>query len=284
MKMLTRLAAGGMMLASAVAANAATISTQDPSTNNGDLLFYVTNGLSQTTYTFVLSGQTLNNYFSSATATSHSTPAGTTPYTVNGDANFTYNFASDTALQSLISGGGSDVQWGIISGAWTPPTANALGNTRFVLTSSTTASAVGITTGQVASPVPSGYKTDIANLNLSTADQTGLPAGVTGTSNGIFGTPSSTYSSQVGLYGADLHENSNIGATPVKLYGVTTTGGSNSSKAGVYNLGSVSFDGTNLTFTGNVATPLPAAAWLLGSGLLGLLGIGRRRDLTQAAA
>jgi hypothetical protein len=34
-----------------------------------------------------------------------------------------------------------------------------------------------------------------------------------------------------------------------------------------------------LTFTGNAgsAVPLPAAVWLLGSGLLGLAGVSRRR-------
>jgi hypothetical protein len=47
MKTLYKLAAGGMMLASAVAANAATLSTIDPATGNGDLLFFVTNAQQQ---------------------------------------------------------------------------------------------------------------------------------------------------------------------------------------------------------------------------------------------
>lgn len=284
MKTLFKLAAGGMMLATAVAANAANISTTDPATNSGDLLFYVTNAVTQVTDTFVLSSQQINSLFSTGTATSNTTAAGATPYKVNGEAGFSFNFSGDTALQTLISNAGTGAKWGLIAGANTGGTSNLqnLGATRFVFTSQTDASVTAITQAQISSPVPGGYAQDIANLNLSTADQTGLQVGVTGTSNGIFGTNSSIYTSQMGLYGADLKENGVIGST-YKLYGVTsngTTGG----KAIAYNLGTATFDGTTLSFTGYSAVPLPAAAWLLGSGLLGLLGIGRRRDLGVAQA
>jgi hypothetical protein len=43
-------------------------------------------------------------------------------------------------------------------------------------------------------------------------------------------------------------------------------------------IGSATFDGTTLTYTAGVSSvPLPPAVWLFGSGLLGLIGIGRRR-------
>jgi hypothetical protein len=44
-------------------------------------------------------------------------------------------------------------------------------------------------------------------------------------------------------------------------------------------LGTFSLSGSTLTYTaaGSTAVPLPAAVWLLGSGLFGLVGIGRRR-------
>jgi hypothetical protein len=44
-------------------------------------------------------------------------------------------------------------------------------------------------------------------------------------------------------------------------------------------LGTFTFSGSTLTYTaaGTSAVPLPAAVWLLGSGLFGLFGIGRRR-------
>ncbi len=285
MKTLTRLAAGGMMLATAAAANAATISTTDPATNNGDLLFWVSNTVTQVTDTFVLSAQQLNSFFSSATATSNAAPAGATPYKVNGDASFSYNFSGDTALASLITAAGTNAKWGIVSGANAGASSDlsVAGNSRIITTSQTDASVVAIAQAGISNAIPSNYATDISNLVLSTADQTGLPVGVTGTSSGIFGTPSSTDAAGMQLYTYDLKEPVSIGSTAFKLYGVTGNG-TGSGKAIVYNLGTASFDGTTLSFTGYSAVPLPAAAWLLGSGLLGLLGIGRRRDLTVASA
>jgi len=282
MKTLYRLAAGGMMLATAFAANAAPISTIDPASNNGDLLFWVSNTATQVTSTFVLSANQVNSYFSTTTATSHATAAGAVPYKVTGEAGFSYSFAGDTALQSLISGAGADVRWGIIGGANPGGSANLqdLGATRFVLTSQTDASVTAVAQSAISSGIPNGYAQDVSNLVLSNADQTGLPAGVTGTSAGIFGTPTSV-ASGVSLYGADSKEPVAVGSTAFKLYGVTSNG-TQSGKAIVYNLGTASFDGQTLSFSGYSAVPLPAAVWLFGSGLLGLLGIGRRRDTTVA--
>ena len=57
------------------------------------------------------------------------------------------------------------------------------------------------------------------------------------------------------------------------LYSITAP-----TASGVVNTGeTITLTSTGFTVTGATQTPLPAAAWLLGSGLLGLIGVGRRR-------
>ena len=62
------------------------------------------------------------------------------------------------------------------------------------------------------------------------------------------------------------------------------TGNGGTGQLQSYDLGSYTLNSAgDLVFTAHpVVTPLPAAVWLLGSGLLGLAGVGRRRALQQA--
>ena len=69
--------------------------------------------------------------------------------------------------------------------------------------------------------------------------------------------------------------------TSAKLYGVTAVGSNSTNLLGVSVLGNVTLTAAGLVFS-TVTTapvPLPAAIWLLGSGLLGLFGIGRRKPI-----
>lgn len=67
-----------------------------------------------------------------------------------------------------------------------------------------------------------------------------------------------------------------LGSTAMQLFGFTGNGGTG--KLQSYILGTATLDANgNLKIAGNV-TPLPAAVWLFGSGLLGLFGVSRRRN------
>jgi hypothetical protein len=58
------------------------------------------------------------------------------------------------------------------------------------------------------------------------------------------------------------------------LYALTSGSPSTATNTGE----TITLTSTGFSVTGGVTTPLPAAAWLLGSALLGLVGVGRRRQ------
>jgi hypothetical protein len=113
-----------------------------------------------------------------------------------------------------------------------------------------------------------GYGTDVATGGL-TALQTSKEA-----SSGV--TYSSAAATKYSLLGAaDL---SALGTT-VNLFGLTGNGNINAVQSYILGTASLGTNGT-LTIAGNgggAPVPLPAAVWLFGSGLLGLVGVSRRR-------
>jgi hypothetical protein len=72
--------------------------------------------------------------------------------------------------------------------------------------------------------------------------------------------------------------------TAWNLYGVT---GTTTSTVALSLLGTATLSANGVTFapeSSGTPVPLPAAIWLLGSGLLGLAGVGRRKAAVPAAA
>lgn len=68
--------------------------------------------------------------------------------------------------------------------------------------------------------------------------------------------------------------------TTATIYGITGSGGGTIAKVQSYILGTEKLTSNGLQITGNgggSTVPVPGAVWLLGSGLLGLVGVSRRR-------
>jgi hypothetical protein len=282
MKTIVKLVLGTAVLAAG--ASAANAAVPLPSTGSSDLLFFVSDTTTSTTYTEVLS-QTVGNgssLFNSSDAINNASGAvqGTSVATINNKANFSYAASTNTNLESFIStaqAAGQNLVWGVYAGAYTgstPGLRKVVGAELGISTAPDASSIVQAATATLENSALSvGLNGDIKTLNLGTLDAFG------GTSNGIIATPQSS-DSNANFYAEGFISGSAIG-TAAKLYGVTANGATAGQLLG-YDLGSITFDGSTLAFTGNTV-PLPAAAWLFGSGLLGLLGIGRRRNVAAAA-
>jgi hypothetical protein len=248
-----------------------------PNSGDGSFMFFLTDPTKGITYTDVLT-QTVNSYFSASQATTP-TPTGGVVNTINGDAGFSVSLASDPNLTAFLSSAGTDtLNWGIISGAYTGALGAALrpiGAARYVATSSSVASVVAVPEGAIVNQMANGIQTDVGTLN------TNLGPTASSTTQGVFGTTSSSGGTNLNYYGGNITMGGILVGTSATLYGVTGNGGA--AGAGyAYSLGSAIFNAAHtLTFTGNggASVPLPAAAWLFGSGLLGLLGVSRRRTL-----
>jgi hypothetical protein len=221
-------------------------------------------------------GSGTGSYFNSTDANLTGPVQDATIGTVNGDASFSLSLSGDTALQSFLTSAGSNVQWGIYGGAFTGSIASqqeTRGNTLIVTTGTDT----------TILPVSAG-STHAFDTDLGT-DIKGLNGGTFDSFNGVtnaFPASSGTANQNFNLYGAGVKQGTTLSGTQ-NLYGITGNG-TGSGQELAYLLGTATFDGNTLSFTGeSAAVPIPAAAWLFGSGLLGLLGISRRRRDAAAA-
>jgi hypothetical protein len=284
MKTVTRL----LMVTAAVAGSISTAYAQVtlPSTGNSELMFFVNDLSTHSTYTAELT-QTINGtggYFTSADA---ATGAPGTLTTVFGDGSFNYSFSSDSALTGFITSAlaaGNTLQWGLMSGAYSGVTTSAreaVGNTLFLVTGKAPGVQNTLESGLIGG-APTAYNTDIGTFNAQTLDA------FSGTTNGVFGTSLSANGTNLNVEGAGYAQTGlTLDGTAFDVYGLSSNGAT-AGKAQAFLLGTASFNSATdlLSFTGETQStvPLPAAAWLFGSGLLGLLGIGRRREIPAAAA
>jgi hypothetical protein len=188
--------------------------------------------------------------------------------------------ATDARLASFIASAtaGTTIEWAVQGGKTSSTAATWTSTDQYVTTlgGGGNLAQLALKTGGNAANWEVGL-----NNTINLADLNGAGP----TNNSVFSTAISTG----GLWDTSSGSNvanwfANGSATQQTGYGSTTLytmtmGSALTSQIGVANLGTVSLSSTGLTFSsGTSAVPLPAALWLLGSGLLGLAGVGRRKS------
>jgi len=207
--------------------------------------------------------------------------AADTTVTVNaatGGTAFGTLYAVDGNLTSLLAANtaGTTLQWAVMGGGGD---SNQDGGLKFVTTD--TNSSLGTLTGR--SGVNAGrWLTGFIATATSLNTITGSNASVFATSaTGAGGWDPTILASNASNWYSNGPTNLVTGLGSAKLYGVTAAGSTSTGLVATTVLGNVTLSANGLSFAAVQAVPLPAAIWLLGGGLLGLAGVGRRK-LTAA--
>jgi len=192
-------------------------------------------------------------------------------------SNLTDSTSSDTALATLINLGqqtGNTIEWGIMGGKWSSFGNVSVGDT--YLTTLTNPNGLATTTGGSLSNWSTGLQNTLSSVQTNAKTANSIFA-TTVAAGGIWdGTLSSTATANASNWYNFGSSNVVTGLTSSTLYLVTSgsTVGSNT----IGSDGTVTLSQSGLTYTpAGSAVPLPAAIWLLGGGLMGLFGIGRRK-------
>jgi hypothetical protein len=186
--------------------------------------------------------------------------------------------ATDARLASFIASAtaGTTIEWAVQGGKTNPSAAQWTATDQYVTTlgGGGNVAQLALKNGTNASNWMTGLNGVINQVDLNGAGPT---------NNSVFSTAISTG----GLWDANAASGSNVAnwfangsATQQTGYGATTLytmtmGATIANNVNVSSLGTVTLSSTGLTFS---SVPLPAALWLLGSGLLGLAGVGRRKS------
>jgi hypothetical protein len=286
MKMLVGFAVAGALLAGVQTVQAQTV----PSSGTSDLWLFVADGAKSETFavdTGVTVSSLLNSFTSNASLQK-----------VNDAFSQSASQISSTgALANFIStNSGDGLQWGVLGVNW-PSTSTSTsgsgpnatpGGTVGIFSAGTGGSAGSSAKSmQLAGMVSfaSTFNTDAGYLagGYTAGGGTYLwSAGSAASGQVWFGPPGGPSAGSVTEYGAGPSQLGFAPGSSVDLYGVT--GNNSVGTVQSYVLGQLTLgtDGSLSLTQSSAPVPLPAAVWLLGSGLLGLAGIGRRRTASAA--
>jgi len=290
MKTLVKIGVASAMALGYATANAGFV---QPSSGTGDLILFVQDTTSTSANfndTLAVDLGSVNNINSVFTPTLPSGSPGAdfnpTPYVLTNSSSFSLTAAQDGMNSFLATVGSDSLQYAVMAAQYPLNSNNATnkitGNTKYLTTLGggvPVSSVAGVTVTNL-NTWGSTLNTGVTDLNSETSGSSisGKP-GQSPVSSGIWNT--SDFSNATGLATWSGAGPSTLGltaGTSSELYGLTGNGGTG--QAQVYDIGSILLSTAGvLTFTANTSTvPLPPAVWLLGSGLLGLAGVGRRRS------
>jgi hypothetical protein len=271
MKLAVKLALTGAALVAGVA-NAATVTNTPKTAGGSDLILFVTDTTTNQFFTQDL-GNPLDSIYSKSQVIfdgALSSPGSfRTPTAIAG---------SDAALASFLgtTHAGDEVIWSILASDNTKTT-NQLGDQRALLTSTLDLSGTGTTF------INANVQTFSSKLNTLVNQVNSTYANGNTSSSVGWGDSLNGRNAPLSWVSTLLGNGAPIGSSQ-QMYMFATNGTGASSNANIYLGGMVLIDALGNI---NVATPegfvpLPAAVWLFGSGLLGLIGAGRRRTAVAA--
>jgi hypothetical protein len=246
-----------------------------PSTNSSDLVLVVQNIATPTNVYMLDTGISLNTIFPSGSFVS-----GASLSTALAGINDVIA-ASPTLASFLSTNAASGDQWTLQGGQYaatfTGQTAvnadtKTAGSAKYVFTSVQSPTAI---TG-----LGLGGLQGMLNLEQSDVTAGGMEPLQTSTENDTT-VSYSTQDQEKGVFsGNDMAA---LGSTSISIYALTGNNGTGTPQSYILGTATLGANGT-LTITGNTPVPLPAAVWLFGSGVLGLIGVSRRRKTAVQAA
>jgi hypothetical protein len=273
MKNFVRFAVAGALMAGYATAQAQTL----PSSGSADLWLFVSDASAQETFAED-TGISLSSLLPTASLVSGSTLS--TAISAN------VNLGASTALTNFINSAnaaGQTLDWAVLGAQYPGGLGNGKDTPGTVSTLASDPVAQGANISQLTyanlTTIASGLNGDLGYLTTN-----GYTAGgsVFTWANGsigtnVWGASTGGNGGSTNLYGQGPDQSGIALGSATGLYGLTGNGGTGQLQS--YVLSSE----LTLSANGTLSTvPLPAAVWLFGSGLLGLVGVGRRRAATQA--
>jgi hypothetical protein len=202
-----------------------------------------------------------------------------TQVVLGGTANLNALFAADVSGDTLEWA----IQGGQYSGASSTVNFGTKGNAQFITTTAgnATTQLAGDNTGNFAKWAQ--LSVDVAAINGNINGPATSIEGTSAAGAGVWDVVSANAGSIVteNWYKNGPSSTANLLGGTENLYYVTGNGTASTAKVSFTNVGTASLSASGLTLTGTSSpppVPLPPAVWLLGSGLLGLAGVARRKS------